>query len=47
MDEIARGRATTVRRALGGFDRDADADEDGGSTRDGVDGALKVMPSPV
>ena len=31
MDEIARGGATTVQRALQGFDRDADADEDGGN----------------
>ena len=36
MDEIARGGATTVRRALRGFDRDADADEDGGTSSDAV-----------
>jgi len=29
MDEIARGGATTVRRALRGFDGDADADDGG------------------
>ena len=36
MDEIARGGATTVLRALRGFDRDADADEDGGTSSDAV-----------
>jgi hypothetical protein len=29
MDEIARGRPTTVQRALRGFDRDGNADPDG------------------
>src|SRR2546426_4957652 len=38
MDEIARSGATTVRRALRGVDRDADADEDGGTSSDGVAG---------
>ena len=33
MEEIARGGATKVRRALGGFDRDADAD---GTSSDAV-----------
>ena len=48
MDEIARGGATTVRRALRGFDGDADADGAGGTSRDEVDGAFKgVMPSPL
>jgi hypothetical protein len=28
MNEIARGGATTVRRALQGFDQDADADKE-------------------
>ena len=36
MDEIARGGATTVRLALRGVDRDADADEDGGTSSDAV-----------
>jgi hypothetical protein len=36
MDEIARGRATAVRRALRGFDRDADTDEVGGTSSDRV-----------
>src|SRR5882672_7805823 len=36
MDEIARGGATTVRRALRGFDRDADADEGGGTPSDAI-----------
>ena len=36
MDEIARGGATTVLRALRGFDRDADTDEVGGTSSDGV-----------
>jgi len=34
MDEIARGGATTARRALQGFDQNADADEDGGTWSD-------------
>jgi len=47
MDEIARGGATTVQRALRWFDRGADADEDGGNrARIEVDGAFKrVTPS--
>jgi hypothetical protein len=36
MDEIARGGATAVRRALRGFDRDADTDEVGGTSSDRV-----------
>jgi hypothetical protein len=36
MDEIARGGATTGRRALRGFDQNADADEDGGTSSDVV-----------
>ena len=36
MDEIARGGASTVRRALRGFDRHAYADEDGGTSSDAV-----------
>jgi hypothetical protein len=36
MDEIARGGATTVRRALRGFDWNPDAYEDGGRSSDAV-----------
>jgi hypothetical protein len=36
MDEIARGGATTVQRALRGFDWDADAYGGGGTSSDAV-----------
>ena len=48
MDEIARGGATMVRRALRGFDRDADAGGKGWNVAGGGRwGLQRGMPLPV